>query len=389
MHAGRTVFSQIMDFMPRREFSRCVERYNGHYKVQTFTCQEQFRCMAFAQLTYRHSLRDIEVCLRAMGSRLYHMGIRSRISKSTLADANERRDCRIYQDFAHHLMAAAKTMYAEEEFGIELDATLYALDSTIIDLCLTSFPWSRLNQYRGGVKLHTLLNLRGNIPDFIHITSRPVNDVLGMDALVLEPGAFYVFDRGYYSFARFFMINRAPAFFVTRAKKTLDVLHTKKHAVDRKTGIQWDHTIMFKTKRQLEMYPEPLRHITYFEPKTKKMVVFLTNNFDLPAVVIADIYKARWQIELFFRWIKQHLRIKNFFGTSENAVKTQIWIAVATYVLVAILKKQYEVEHSLYKILQVMSVTLFEKVPVEQLLRDLDRYPEKSAVSNQLKLWQL
>ena len=386
MYTGRTVFSQIMDFIPRREFSKCVERYGGHYKVQKFSCQEQFRCMAFAQLTYRHSLRDIEICLRAMGSHLYHMGIRSRISKSTLADANENRDCRIYQDFAQYLMTCAKTMYADEEFGIELDATLYALDSTIIDLCLTSFPWSRLNQYRGGVKLHTLLNLRGNIPDFIRISGGTVSDYYGMDSLILEPGAFYVFDRGYYSFARLFLINKAPAFFVIRAKSKLKVWHTKIHPVEIGNWVLSDHTVKFKTEQQLKKYPEPLRYIKYFDPKTRKTLVFLTNNFDLPATTVSDIYKARWQIELFFRWIKQHLRIKNFFGTSENAVKTQIWIAVATYVLVAILKKQYQVEHSLYKILQALSVTLFEKVPVDQLLRDLDNYPEEGVFSNQLKL---
>ena len=386
MYTGRTVFSQIMDFIPRHEFTRCVQRYRGHYKVQKFSCQEQFRCMAFAQLTYRHSLRDIEICLRAMGSHLYHMGIRSRISKSTLADANENRDCRIYQDFAQYLMTCAKTMYADEEFGIELDATLYALDSTIIDLCLTSFPWSRLNQYRGGVKLHTLLNLRGNIPDFIRISGGTVSDYYGMDSLILEPGAFYVFDRGYYSFARLFLINKAPAFFVIRAMIKLSVWHTKRHLVEIGNWVLSDHTVKFKTKQQLEKYPEPLRYIEYFDPKTRKTLVFLTNNFDLPATTVADIYKARWQIELFFRWIKQHLRIKNFFGTSENAVKTQIWIAVATYVLVAILKKQYQVEHSLYKILQALSVTLFEKVPVDQLLRDLDNYPEEDVFSNQLKL---
>jgi len=386
MHSGRTVFSQIMDFIPRHEFSRCVQRYCGHYKVQKFTCQEQFRCMAFAQLTYRHSLRDIEVCLRAMGSRLYRMGIRSRISKSTLADANENRDCRIYQDFAQHLMSRAKTMYADEEFGIELDATLYALDSTIIDLCLTSFPWSRLNQYRGGVKLHTLLNLRGNIPDFIRISGGSVSDYYGMDSLVLEPGAFYVFDRGYYSFARYFLIHKAPAFFVTRTRGRLDARYLKAHPVESKKGVLADHTVALRRAFQLEKYPEPMRRIKYFDFKTGKTLVFLTNNFDLPATTIADIYKARWQIELFFKWIKQHLRIKNFFGTSENAVKTQIWIAVATYVLIAILKKQYQVEHSLYKILQVLSITLFEKVPVDQLLRDLDNSPEEGTFSNQLKL---
>lgn len=386
MYVGRIVFAQIMDFVPRRKFDECVERYRGNYKVQKFTCQEQFRCMAFAQLTYRHSLRDIEVCLRALRPRLYHMGIRSRISKSTLADANENRDFRIYRDFAQHLMAQAKTMYAHEEFGIDLDNTLYALDSTIINLCLTSFPWSRLNQYRGGVKIHTLLNLRGNIPDFIRITGGTVHDSHGMDALVLEPGAFYVFDRGYYSFARFFRIDQAPAYFVTRAKKHLDVWHVIKYPVDRNKGIRWDHKVMFKTKEQLKKYPEPLRYIKYLDRRSKKTLIFLTNNFELSAATIAEIYKARWQIELFFKWIKQHLRIKNFFGRSQNAVQTQIWIAVATYVLVAILKKQYKSDHSLYKILQVLSLSLFEKVPVEQLLRNLDQYPEESSFSNQLKL---
>jgi len=387
MYSGRTVFSQIMDFFPRREFSRCVKRYGGNHKIQKFSCQEQFRCMAFAQLTYRHSLRDIEVCMRAMSTHLYHMGIRSRVSKSTLADANENRDCRIYEDFALYLMAQTKIIYADEEFCIELDAALYALDSTIIDLCLTSFPWSRLNQYRGGVKLHTLLNLKGNIPDFIRISGGTVSDYYGMDSLVLEPGAFYVLDRGYYSFVRLFLINKAPAFFVIRAMSKFNGRLIKAHPIESGAGVLADHTVMFKTKQQLEKYPEPMRRIKYFDQNTDKVLVFLTNSFDLPAKTVADIYKARWQIELFFKWIKQHLRIKNFFGTSENAVKTQIWIAVATYVLVAILKKQYQVDHSMYKILQVLSVTLFEKVPVDQLLRDLDNFPEEDGFSNQLKLW--
>jgi hypothetical protein len=345
--------------------------------------------MAFAQLTYRHSLRDIEVCLRALGSRLYHMGIRSRVSRSTLADANERRDFRIYRDLTLSLMKTAKAMYADDDLDIDLDAALYALDSTVVDLCLTSFPWSRLNQYRGGVKIHTLLNLRGNIPEFIHVSGGTTHDVHGMDALVLEPGALYVFDRGYYSFDRFYLIHKAPAYFVTRAKKHLDVWHPKKHPTDRSTGVRLDHTVVFKTRNQLARYPDPLRYIKYFDRTTKKTLVFLTNNFELPAHTVADIYKARWQIELFFRWIKQHLRIKRFFGTSENAVKTQIWIAVATYVLVAILKKQHEVEHSLYKILQVMSVAIFEKVDVGELLTLLDRLPEEGAIPNQLKLWDL
>lgn len=388
MHSGRTVFSQIFDFMPSRQFQRCVDRYNGHYKVQKFTCQEQFRCMAFAQLTFRHSLRDIEVCLRALGPRLYHAGIRSRISKSTLADANEKRDSRIFSDFAKHLMAKAKTMYAHDDLEIDLDASLYALDSTIIDLCLTSFPWSRLNQYRGGVKLHTLLNLRGNIPDFIYISGGTMADVHGFDQLYLEPGAFYVLDRGYYSFARLNRIHKTAAYFVTRAKSNLDVQYIQKRKADKTAGIISDQTVRFRTKPQLQKYPEPLRCIRFQEDKTAEVLTFLTNSFDLKARTIADIYKSRWQIELFFRWIKHHLRITNFFGTSENAVKTQIWIGVSTYLLVAMLKKQCQVDHSLYKILQVLSVTLFEKVPVNELLKDLDKTGEMDDFANQLKLFE-
>ncbi len=389
MYTGRTVFSQIMDIIPRREFNRYVERYRGNYRVKTFSCHEQFHCMAFAQLTYRHSLRDIEVCLRALGSRLYHVGIRSRISKSTLADANENRDARIYADFARHLMARAKRLYAHDELGIDLDASLYALDSTVIDLCKTSFPWSRLNQSRGGVKLHVLLNLRGYIPDFICISGGTVTDYYGLDSLVLEPGAFYVLDRGYYSFLRLHRINNTPAYFVTRAKKTLDVWHPVKHKVDRKTGVRWDHTVTFKRPDQLEKYPDPFRYIKYIDPKTKQTLVFLTNNFDLPAATIAKVYKSRWQIELFFKWIKQHLRIRSFFGTSENAVRTQIWIAISTYLLVAILKKTYPIDHSLYKILQVLSVTLFEKMPMNELLTDLDQIQKNELFQNQLSLFDL
>ena len=387
MHSGRTVFSQVFDFMPQREFKRCVDRYQGNYKVQKFTCQEQFRCMAFAQLTYRHSLRDIEVCLRALGSRLYHVGIRSRISRSTLADANEKRDSRIYADFARHLMGLAKTMYADDPLEVDLDASLYALDTTIIDLCLTTFPWSRLNQYRGGIKLHTLLNLRGNIPDFMLLTGGTKGDVHGLDALILEPGAFYVFDRGYYSFARFYLINKTPAFFVTRAKNKLDAVIINRQPDTTPPGILRDSTIMFRSKYQRQKYPEPLRYIRVMDDNTDEVVAFLTNNFDLPAETISDIYKSRWDIELFFKWIKQHLRIRSFYGTSENAVKTQIWIAVSTYLLVAMLKKSCKVEHSLYKILQILSVTLFEKVPVEQLLRDLDRLEDAERFSNQLILF--
>ncbi len=389
MYAGRTVFSQIMDFIPRQVFNRCVARYHGNHKVQTFTCQEQFRCMAFAQLTYRHSLRDIEVCLRALSTRLYHIGIRSRISRSTLADANEKRNAMIYSDFARHLMDQAKVMYANDGLDIDLDASLYALDSTVIDLCQTSFPWSRLNQSRGGIKLHVLLNLRGYIPDFICISGGTVTDYYGLDSLLLEPGAFYVLDRGYYSFPRLWRINRTPAYFVTRAKKNLDVCHHGKHEVDRASGVRQDHTVTFKRDNQLKNYPDPFRYIKFLDPKSKEALVFLTNNFELPAVTIAEIYKSRWQIELFFKWIKQHLRIRKFYGTSENAVRTQIWIAISTYLLVAILKKTYQVDHSLYKILQVLSVTLFEKIPIPQLLTDLDAFEENGLFHNQLELFDL
>lgn len=387
MYCGRTVFTQIMDLIPRRYFANCIERYRGHYKVKTFSCQEQFRCMAFAQLTYRHSLRDVEVCLRALGPRLYHMGIKSRISKSTLADANENRDFRIYRDLAHYLMAKAKKMYSDEDFGFELDAALYALDSTVIDLCLTSFPWARFTRLHGAVKMHTLLNLKGNIPEFIRITTGNVSDYHGMDALVLEPGAFYVFDRGYYSFARLYLIHKAPAFFVTRAKAKFKTRCVDRRPFELDNDVMADHIVVIKAEYGQKRYPEPLRWIKYYDRTNHKVLRFLTNNFELPATTVAAIYKARWQIELFFRWIKQHLRIKNFFGRSENAVKTQIWIAVSSYVLVAILKKQLKQEHSMYKTLQVLSLALFEKVPVLELLRDLDKEPDPRENPNQLKLW--
>jgi len=387
MHSGRTVFSQIMDLVPRTYFRNCIERYRGHYKVKTFTCQEQFRCMAFAQLTYRHSLRDVEVCLRALGPRLYRMGIKSRISKSTLADANENRDFRIYRDLARHLMQRAKTLYADEELGIELDAALYALDSTVIDLCLAAFPWAPYSSLRGAVKIHSLLNLRGNIPEFIRITAGNASDHLGMDSLILEPGAFYVFDRGYYSFARLYRIHTARAFFVTRALSTFRSICVDRRPVELSTDVMADHIVVIKTETGREKYPEPLRWVKFYDRINHKILIFLTNNFELPATTVAEIYKARWQVELFFRWIKQHLRIQVFFGRSENAVKTQIWIAIASYVLVAILKKQLGIEHSMYKTLQVLSLSMFEKVPVVELLRDLDKWPDPQDNPNQMKLW--
>jgi len=362
MNTGRTVFAQIMDFLPLREFRRCVKRYRGNYKVQKFSCMDQFLCMAFAQLTYRESLRDIEACLRAMQSKLYHMGIRSRVSKSTLADSNEKRDWRIYADFAQVLIHIARSLYDKEEFGIELDQTVYALDSTTIDLCMSLFPWAKFRKRKAGVKLHTLLDLRGNIPTFIRITEALVHDVNILDDIIPEAGAFYIMDRGYLDFARLYIFHQCLTFFVTRAKGNFQFCRLYSHPVDKLTGLRCDQTIVLTGFYSLKDYPEKLRRIRYVDKETEQHLVFLTNCFTLPAITIARLYKCRWQVELFFKWIKQHLRIKVFFGTSENAVKTQIWIAISVYVLVAIIKKQLNLDLNLYTILQILSVTLFEKV---------------------------
>lgn len=369
MYTGQTVFSQVMAFMPLRRFHTCVNRYQGNHKVQRFTCLDQFLVMAFAQLTYRESLRDIEACLRATQPRLYHMGIRSRVSRNTLANANEVRDWRIYADFAHILIDKARRLYADEDFGQELeDATLYALDSTTIDLCLKLFPWARFRKAKGAVKMHTLMDLRGNIPSFIHISDGKLHDVNVLDLLLLEAGAYYVMDRGYLDFARLYKIHQALAFFVTRPKSVFAFSRRYSHPADKTNGVQCDQTIMLRSFYPAKKYPEPLRRIRYLDPETGQRLVFLTNNFDLPALTVAALYKARWQIELFFKWIKQHLRIKAFYGTSENAVKTQIWTAISTYLLVAILKRELRLEQSLYTILQVLSVSLFEKTPILQAL---------------------
>lgn len=389
MNTGRTVFSQVMDFLPLAAFRRCVGRYRGNYKVQHFSCLDQFLCMAFAQLTYRESLRDIESCLRARRPKLYHMGIRSRVSRSTLADANEQRDWRIYADFAQVLITIAKDLYASEDFGVELDSTVYALDSTTIDLCLALFPWARFRRTKGAIKLHTLLNLRGSIPEFIHISDGKLHDVNVLDILIPEPGAFYIMDRGYVDFARLYAMHQALAFFMTRAKHRFQFQRRYSRTVDKTTGLRCDQAIVLTGVDTARDYPEPMRRIVYFDAETDKRLIFLTNNFLLPPLTIALLYKARWRVELFFKWIKQHLRIKAFYGTSENAVKTQIWIAVAVYVLIAIMKKRLHLHQSLYTILQVLSVTIFEKTPVLRAFCDWDYTDEEVVFYNQLPLFEL
>jgi len=389
MNTGRTVFSQIMDFLPLRDLRKCVKRYRGNYKVQKFSCMDQFLCMAFAQLTYRESLRDIEACLRAMQSKLYHMGIRSRVSKSTLADANENRDWRIYADFAQVLIHIARGLYAKEEFGIELDQTVYALDSTTIDLCLSLFPWAKFRKHKAGVKLHTLLDLRGNIPTFIRITEALIHDVNILDDIIPEVGAFYIMDRGYLDFARLYIFHQCLAFFVTRAKGNFQFRRLYSHPIDKATGLRCDQTIVLTGFYSSKDYPERLRRIRYVDKETEQNLVFITNCFTLPAITIAQLYKCRWQVELFFKWIKQHLRIKAFFGTTGNAVKTQIWIAISVYVLVAIIKKQLNLEVNLYTILQILSVTLFEKVSILQVLMEAGYKTDDTDFCNQLMLFDL
>ena len=387
MNSGRTVFAQVMESLPLSEFRACVARYQGEYKVRGFSCLDQFLCLAFAQLTYRESLRDIETCLRAMQPRLYHMGIRGRVARSTLADANETRSFRIYADFAQELIGTAKALYATEPFGVDLAATVYAFDSTTIDLCLALFPWARFRQHKGAIKLHTLLNLRGNIPEVVTISDGKWHDVKALDLLLPLAGAYYVLDRGYLDFARLYRFHQAAAFFVTRAKTNLQFARRYSHPVDKTTGIRCDQTIVLTGPRTATLYPLPLRRIRYTDPGTGKRLVFLTNDVTLPALTIAQLYKARWQVELFFKWIKQHLRIKAFYGTSANAVKTQVWIAVSVYVLVAILKKRLALPQSLYTILQVLSVTLFERMPLIQALTITPDSTSEDEGCNQLLLF--
>jgi len=387
MNLGRTIFSQIIDHMPLHTFRQCVHRYQGNRKIKSFTCFDQYLCMAFAQLTYRESLRDIEACLRAQQNKLYHMGIRGRVSRNTLANANKVRDWRIYADFAQLLIYTARELYINDDFGVELEETVYALDSTTIDLSLSVFPWACFRQTKAAIKLHTLLDLRGNIPTFIHISDGKLHDVNILDELIPEPGSFYVMDRAYLDFARLYLMNRWAAFFVTRAKSNFRFRRLYSHPVDKNTGLRCDQTIMLTGFYPSKYYPEKLRRIKYHDPQTNKEFVFLTNNFALPALTITKLYKSRWQIELFFKWIKQHLRIKSFYGTTENAVKTQVWIAVSIYVLVAIIKKQLHLDLSLYTILQILSVTVFEKTPLIQIVTESNYKIKTHENYNQLKLF--
>lgn len=364
MNSGKSIFSQLMDFLPSHEFRRCVERYKGDYKLKSFSCWDQFLCMAFAQLTYRESLRDIEACLRAQQTKLYHIGIRSRVSRNTLANANSVRDWRIYSDFAHLLITRARELYRNDNFGVSLQQTVYALDATTIDLCLSLFPWAQFRKRKSAVKLHTLLDLRGNIPSVIIITPALIHEVNILDQLTFEAGAFYVMDRAYLDFRRLHRLHLASAFFVTRARKRFAFRRLRSLNVDRTTGIVCDQVVKLSNPVPRAGYPDRLRRIHYFDAQQNRRMIFLTNNFTLPALTIADLYRSRWQVELFFKWIKQNLCIKKFYGTSENALKTQIWIAIAVYVLVAIVKKQLNLDTSLYKILKILSIMIFEKVPI-------------------------
>jgi hypothetical protein len=371
MNQGKLVFAQLMQHLPLSTFRRCVTRYRGEFKVQSFSCLNQFLCMTFAQLTYRESLRDIEVCLRAQRSKLYHFGIRSTVARNTLANANAVRDWRIYADFAQSLIAMARPLYAQEPFGVDLQETVYALDATTIDLCLSVFPWAPFRSAKAAIKLHTLLDLRGNIPTFIHISDGKMHEVNILDQLLPEPGAFYIMDRGFLDFERLYRFHQNGSFFVTRGKSNLKVQRRYSHPIDRKTGLICDQSVVLTGFYSHQGFEAPLRRIRFKDPETAKTFIFLTNNFVLPAFTITELYRCRWQVELFFKWIKQHLRIKAFYGTSENAVKSQIWIAVSAYVLVAIVKKRLSLSASLYEILQILSLTMFEKIPLHQLLAQI------------------
>ena len=387
MNSGKTVFSQLIDFLPSYEFRRCVDRYQGNYKVKNFSCWDQFLCLAFAQLTYRESLRDIETCLRAAGEKLYHMGIRAKVSRNTLAHANEIRDWRIYHDFARVLIEQARELHQNDPLKVQLDQTAYALDSTVIDLCLSLFPWAKFRKRKGAVKLHTLLDLRASIPTTVIVTTGAVHDVNIMDELFWEPGSIYVMDRGYVDFSRLFRIHQDSAFFVTRAKKNFRFQRLYSHPVDKTTGLRCDQTVSLCGIHVKKDYPDKLRRIRYFDQPTNHSLVFLSNNFTLPALTIAQLYRCRWQVELFFKWIKQHLRIKAFYGTSNNAVKTQIWIAISIYVLVAIVKKRLKLDLSLYTILQIVSVTILEKTPLLQVLSQFDQSEKTLDDRKQLNLF--
>ena len=389
MHAGRIIFSQLLDFLPKKQFDRCVRRYHGNHRTKTFSCFDQYLCMAFAQITYRQSLRDIESCLRAMQPKLYHCGIRGNISRNTVANANEHRSWKIYADFAQILINKARTLYANEDFGIQLNREVYALDSTTIDLCLSLFPWAKFRKHKAAVKLHTLMDLKGSIPTFIRITDGKVHDVNIFDDLILEPGAIYIMDRGYLDFARLYTFTQNLSTFITRAKSNFDYRRLYYQKVDKTTGLRCDQTIRLNGFYPSQDYPAVLRRIGYFDLDTNKKFIFLTNNFTLPALTIAKLYKCRWRIEIFFKWIKQYLRIKTFFGTTKNAVKTQIWIAISVYVLIAIVKKELKIKLSLGEILQILSIVLFEKVPITQVLTKTMSQNQNVQSHNQLLLFDL
>jgi DDE family transposase/uncharacterized protein DUF4372 len=387
MHQGKLVFAQLMEHLPLTTFRRCVARYGGHHKVKRFSCLDQYLSMAFAQLTFRESLRDIEACLRAHVSKLYHLGIRSTVARNTLANANATRDWRIYCDFAQSLIAMARRLYADEPFGVELKETVYALDATTIDLCLSVFPWAPFRSTKAAIKLHTLLDLRGNIPSFIRVSDGKWHEINVLDELITEPGAFYVMDRGYIDFERLGRLSEAGSFFVTRAKSNLKVQRRYSHKVDKTTGLICDQTVVLTVFYSRQGFDAPLRRVKFKDPQTGKSLVFLTNNFALPALTITQLYRCRWQIELFFKWIKQHLRIKAFFGTTENAVKTQIWIAVSVYVLIAIVKKRLNLSASLYELLQILSLTVFERVSLFQLFTRSEPMDDFTSYQNQLNLF--
>ena len=387
MNTGKTIFSQIMEHLPLANFHECVQKHRGEYKAKSFSCLDQFLCMAFAQLTYRESLRDIESCLRAQRSKLYHMGIRGNVARNTIANANTQRNWKIYADFAEILIRIARDLYVNDDFGVDLKQTAYALDSTVIDLCLATFPWARFRRHKGAIKLHTLLDLRGNIPSFIHISDGKLHDVNVLDVLPIEAGSFYIMDRGYVDFARLYRIRLGLAFFITRQKSRCNFSRISANPVDKSTGLRCDQVIKLTGYYAAKDYPDILRRIKYYDAEHDKTLTFLTDNMDLPALTIAELYRCRWKVELFFKWIKQHLRIKAFYGTSENAVNVQVWIAVSVYVLVAIVKKRLKLPHSLYTILQVFSVTLFEKMPILQAFAGHEGNNLEGDDCNQLKLF--
>ena len=389
MLTGQLVFSQLMDYLPRHEFNACVRRYGGDHRPRGFSCRDQFLTLAFAQLTFRESLRDIVTCLNAVGRKRYHAGFRSAVSRSTLADANRVHDWRIYHDFAHVLIAQARTLYADEPLGVTLGHTVYALDSTTIDLCLTLFPWAKFRRRKAAVKLHTLIDLRGSIPCFIHVSPGKTHDVTVLDQLPLEPGAVYVMDRGYVDFTRLYRFQTAKAFFVTRAKSNLAFTRRERRLIDKTTGLRSDQTVTLAGVRTSRFYPEPFRRVAFSDVEHRRKLVFLTNHFDLPALTIAQLYRARWRVELFFKWIKQHLRIKRFYGTTPNAVKTQIWIAISVYVLLAIVRKNLRCDRPMSELLQILSLTLFEKNPLNQAFSKENSHKNESPSPNQRSLFDL